>query len=108
MDGTRIAKWDWTSGQLQPLMAAGGAAGIDGRRQTPCLVGDLLGDWREEAVWVAADGASLRIYMTDSPAGSRTTTLLDDRMYRLGIVSQNVGYNQPAHLSYDLTTHMNQ
>ena len=108
VDGTRIAKWDWTSGQLQPLMTAGGAAGIDGRRQTPCLVGDLLGDWREEAVWVAADGASLRIYMTDIPAGSRTTTLLCDRMYRLGIVSQNVGYNQPAHLSYDLTTYMNQ
>ena len=108
MDGTTIAKWDWERGEQETLLSAEGAAAIDAPRGTPCLVGDLLGDWREEAVWAAADGSQLRIYLTDTPARGRTTTLLDDRMYRLSLVSQNIGYNTPPHLSYDLTTRINQ
>ena len=107
LDGTSIAKWDWEKGQLQTLLTADGATANDGGRALPCLVGDLLGDWREEAVWIAADGNSLRIYLTDIPAESRMPTLLSDRMYRLSIVSQNVGYNRPPSLSFDLFTRMN-
>ena len=107
LDGTVISKWDWERGEQKTLLSADGAAAIDGTRGTPCLVGDLLGHWREEAVWAAADGSALRIYLTDIPATSRTTTLLDDRMYRLSLVSQNVGYNSPPHLSYDLQTIIN-
>ncbi len=108
LDGTTVGKWDWEHGRMQTLLRADGAAAIDGTRGTPCLVGDLLGDWREEAVWISADGSALRIYLTDIPATSRHTTLLDDRMYRLDLVSQNVGYNRPPHLSFDLSSQANE
>ena len=104
IDGTSICKWDWTEQKTKTLLEAEGVRANESPRGIPCLVGDLLGDWREEVVWISEDGSSLRIYCTPIPADGRTTTLLDDRMYRLGLVSQNVGYNGPAHLSFDLTT----
>lgn len=108
LDGITISKWDWEQQTTRTLMVAEGARANENTRGIPCLVGDLLGDWREEAVWISEDGAALRIYLTDIPATGRTTTLLDDRMYRLSLVSQNVGYNCPPHLSYDLSSRINQ
>lgn len=105
LDGCTVSKWDWENGATKALFTAEGVKAIGGTRATPCFSGDILGDWREEVIWVSTDENELRIYMTDVPAADRRTTLLADRQYRLSLVWQNVGHNQPPHTSYDIFNH---
>jgi rhamnogalacturonan endolyase len=97
LDGIRISKWDPEAGTLVTLLEAAGAAANNGSKRTPALSADILGDWREEVIWRAADNASLRIYTTTIPARSRMATLVHDPQYRVAVAWQNVGYNQPPH-----------
>ena len=103
-DGTSITKYS-TSGTTT-LLTATGCASNNGTKATPCLVADILGDWREEVVWRTADSSELRIYTTTDPEdpnqGFRIYTLMDDPQYRESIAWQNVAYNQPAHTSFYL------
>lgn len=65
----------------------------------PCVLGDLLGDWREEIVlW---DGDELIINATSYESPYRIPHLMDDLNYRVQVVNQNCCYNQPPHLSVD-------
>lgn len=76
----------------------------NGSKNNPCVLGDLLGDWREEIVtWTgdAASGFSLYINSTNFETQHRLPHLMDDLQYRVQVVNQNVCYNQPPHLSYD-------
>jgi rhamnogalacturonan endolyase len=59
----------------------------------PQLVADLLGDWREELV--TAVKGELRIYSTTIPAKTRRTCLMQDRLYRLYVATNSMGYNTP-------------
>jgi rhamnogalacturonan endolyase len=97
LDGIRISKWDPEAGTPVTLLEAAGAAANNGSKGTPALSADILGDWREEVIWRAADNASLRIYTTTIPARSRMATLVHDPQYRVAVAWQNVGYNQPPH-----------
>jgi len=102
LDSNWISKWDWKSGALIRLLTATGAASNNGTKATPALSADILGDWREEVIWRAADNASLRIYTTTVPAANRLFTLMHDPQYRAAVAWQNVGYNQPPHPSFFL------
>jgi rhamnogalacturonan endolyase len=95
---SRILKWNWSKGVEETIFE------IDARSagRGPCLVADLIGDWREELLLVAPDGRSLRLYTTTIPTDVRMPTLMHDSQYRLGIARQNVAYNQPAHPSFYL------
>jgi rhamnogalacturonan endolyase len=99
-DANWISKWDWNTSTLTRLLTADGAASNNGTKQNAALTGDLLGDWREEVMFRAADNLSLRIYSTTTPATNRQYTLMHDPQYRLAIAWQNVGYNQPPHPSF--------
>ena len=57
---------------------------------------DILGDWREEVIWRAADNKELRIYTTTMFTDRRFYTFMHDPLYRLSVAWQNVAYNQPA------------
>jgi rhamnogalacturonan endolyase len=59
----------------------------------PQMVADLLGDWREE--FVVAIPGELRIYTTTIPATTRRTCLMQDRLYRLYVATNSMGYNTP-------------
>jgi len=100
LDSNWIAKWNWTTGTLDRLLTATGAVSNNGTKSTPVLTADVLGDWREEVIWRAADNESLRIYTTTIPATTRMFTLMHDPQYRVAIAWQNVGYNQPPHPSF--------
>ena len=68
---------------------------------TPNLQADILGDWREELIlWDSSDAAHLNIFTTNIPTRHRLPTLMHDHIYRMGVVWQNVAYNQPPHLGY--------
>jgi len=51
---------------------------------------DCLGDWREE-ILVGLPG-ELRIYTTTIPASDRRVCLLQDHLYRMGVVHFSTGY----------------
>jgi rhamnogalacturonan endolyase len=103
LDGIVISKWDWDSGRVRTLFAPEGVASNNGTKATPVLSADILGDWREEVIWRAADNSELRVYTTVIPTAHRLVTLMHDRQYRLAVAWQNVAYNQPPHPSFALT-----
>jgi rhamnogalacturonan endolyase len=106
LDSNWIGKWDWANATVVRLLTATGAVSNNGTKSTPTLSADILGDWREEVIWRAADNESLRIYTTTIPAVSRLPTLMHDRQYRLAVAWQNVGYNQPPHPGFFLGDQM--
>jgi rhamnogalacturonan endolyase len=59
----------------------------------PRMVADLLGDWREELV--TSIPGELRIYSSTIPANTRRTCLMQDRLYRLYVATNSMGYNTP-------------
>jgi len=57
---------------------------------------DCLADWREELITVVGD--EMRIYTTTIPATSRRVCLMQDRLYRLEVAMQAMGYFYPPQL----------
>ncbi|WP_407457686.1 T9SS type A sorting domain-containing protein [Fibrobacter sp.] len=80
-----------------------GATGCNGSKNTPSLVADLFGDWREELV-VRSEKDPTTIYIVSTPVTSpyRLYTLMHDATYRTAVASENTAYNQPPHPGYFL------
>lgn len=95
---SRITKWDWESQQEITLFQPEGR----GAPRGPNLMGDIIGDWREEIVLASDDQKFLRVYSTTIPTEHRIYTLMQDPQYRLSITWQNVVYNKPPHTSFFL------
>jgi hypothetical protein len=93
-----LAREIWTgagSGEMAPVIdkvdANGGFGRLvslyqDGTTQGyggfPCLIADILGDWREEAIVTTSDYSKLYIYSTTDPATNRIYTLMQNPCYR--------------------------
>ncbi len=97
LDGITISKYN-----VGNLFTATGCSANNGTKSTPCLSGDILGDWREEVIWRTTDSSELRIYVSTNMATNRIYTLMHDPQYRLSIAWQNVAYNQPPHPGFYL------
>jgi rhamnogalacturonan endolyase len=95
---SRVTKWNWETGRTETLFDATGRGGGRG----PNLMGDFIGDWREEILTTSPDGRSLRLYTTTIPTSHRLYTLMHDPQYRLSIAWQNVVYNKPPHPGFFL------
>ncbi|MEV8541927.1 rhamnogalacturonan lyase [Streptomyces sp. NPDC051572] len=98
LDATHIDKYGTTADTR--LLTASGVHSNNSTKATPSLSGDILGDWREEAVWPTTDNTALRIYSTPYETTTRITTLLHDTQYRTALAWQNTAYNQPPHPSF--------
>lgn len=70
-------------------------------KNNPCVLGDLLGDWREEIVTYNNANNCLYINATNYESDYELPHLMNDLNYRSQVVNQNCAYNQPPHLSYD-------
>ena len=101
LDRNRIDKYN-----VGRIFIAEGCWSNNGTKSTPALSADLFGDWREEVILRTVDNQNLRIYTTTIPTQSRIYTLMHDPQYRLGVATENVGYNQPPHTSFFLGTDM--
>ena len=88
------------------ILTATGCERNNGTKANPGLQADILGDWREEAIFRTTNNAALRIYTSTYPTIYRLPTLMHDHVYRMGIAWQNVAYNQPPHLGYFLSPEM--
>jgi hypothetical protein len=95
LNGTSISKY-----QGSTLLSASGCASNNGTKSTPCLSGDILGDWREEVILRTSDNSALRIYTTTIPTSYKIRTLLHDPQYRVALAWQNGAYNQPPHTGF--------
>ena len=98
ISGSNINKWNWERGVEERIFSTGARGGGRG----PNLMGDFLGDWREELLMTSPDGRFLRLYTTTIPTSNRIYTLMHDPQYRLSIVWQNVVYNKPPHPGFYL------
>ena len=80
-----------------------GLIGNQGTKNFPCLVADILGDWREELILRSEEDPS-KVYILSTPVTTpyRVYTLMHDAVYRMAIAWQNTAYNQPPHLGYYL------
>lgn len=106
LDGTTISKpnENLTSiSTLKGLSSTSNAASCNTTKATPNLQADIFGDWREEVIM--HDGkteSDLIIFTTTIPSEYKVPCLMTDRQYREAIAWQNVAYNQPPHISYNL------
>lgn len=104
-DKSILAHWNPTGKYFNRIQVNGGnyvwGSLCNGSKYNPCVMGDILGDWREEIVTYDSNNNYLIINATNYTSNYPVPHLMDDIQYRENIVSQNVGYNQPPHLSYD-------
>ncbi|GAA1617402.1 carbohydrate-binding protein [Actinoplanes couchii] len=70
----------------------------------PLLVGDILGDWREEVVYTNAAASELIIFTTNIPSSTRLYTLTHNPAYRNAMTLK--GYVQSHHVDYFLGANM--
>ncbi len=93
-----VNKWNWQTAAEERLFETGTRGGGRG----PNIMGDFIGDWREEMLMTAPGGRALRLYTTTIPTEHRIYTLMHDPQYRLAIAWQNVVYNKPPHPGFFL------
>lgn len=91
-----ITKYKWKKKVCEPIAVFKGALSNNGTKSTPCLQGDLIGDWREEVLLRSDDNMALRLYVSTIPTDFRFHTFLEDPVYRISIATQNIAYNQPT------------
>lgn len=107
VDKTVISKWNANKQETDILLKAYNYDGMslrsnNGTKSNPCLIADILGDWREEIIWRNDENTQLVIFSTPHPTTERIFTLMHDPIYRTSIAWQNVAYNQPAHTGFYL------
>lgn len=106
LDGTAVTKANEDLTSLSNLKLFGTtshAASCNTTKATPNLQADIFGDWREEVILHDSETESdLIIFTTTIPSEYKVPCLMTDRQYREAIAWQNVAYNQPPHLSYNL------
>ena len=78
----------------------------NGTKGNPCLVADILGDFREEILYRRADDQAIRIYFSDELTTHKLFTLMHDTMYRTGVAWQNNCYNQPGYTKFYFASDM--
>ena len=111
LDGSKLDKYKDTDASFSRLVTfsnLGPGSTCNGTKNTPCLLADILGDWREELVLYAQDDneTCLGIYSTNYTTSYIVPTLMHDHTYRMAVCWQNTAYNQPPHLGYNLAEEM--
>lgn len=96
-DGAQITKYGGGT-----LLTATGCSGNNGTKNTPSLVADLFGDWREELVVRESNNQALRVYTTTDVTKRRIYTLMHDPTYRMQVSWQHSSYNQPSHPGFHI------
>ena len=97
---------------FQNFYEYGNPSACNTTKATPCLQADLLGDWREELIMFQHEDdytsptCKIMIFSTPEPTKYKVPCLMEDHVYRMGVVWQNSSYNQPPHLGYYLPDYL--
>ncbi|GAB2880910.1 rhamnogalacturonan lyase family protein [Streptomyces mayteni] len=104
----KIEKWNpanpTPTGSLPRLVSTWNYGAVTAAQGGPTLVGDLFGDWREEAVYTNAAYDELIIFTTNQPSDTRLYTLAHNPAYRNAMTFK--GYMQSHHPDYYLGSGM--
>jgi len=100
LDKNQITKYDYVNGGVKTLLIADGCISNNGTKATPCIQGDIIGDWREEVLLRTIDNKNLRLYVSTFDTDYRFHTFLEDPVYRISMATQNVAYNQPTQTGF--------
>lgn len=104
----KIYKWDYENNKLVTILDPAGTLSNNWKKGTPCIQADIIGDWREEAVWRNADDTELRIYTTTDITNHKFYTFMHDYVYRLSVAFQNTAYNQCTQTSFYIGPEMDE
>ena len=109
-----VFKWNPTNMNSDRIFNPSGLT-INGTKNNPNFLGDILGDWREEFVLressgqtVTEDGVDysvfdrLKVYTTTTPTDYSIYTLWADHQYRQAMGTQMQVYNLPPNASFFL------
>lgn len=96
LDKNKITKYDYKNGGVKTLLVADSCVSNNGTKATPCIQGDIIGDWREEVLLRTEDNKNLRLYISTHDTDYRFHCFAEDPIYRISMATQNVGYNQPT------------
>lgn len=107
----KFEEWDWNNpaptNSLPRLLSTWHYGAVDASQNVqPTFYGDIIGDWREEAVYTNADYNELIIFTTDHPTDIRLYTLAHNPAYRNAMTLK--GYMQSHHVDYFLGADMAQ
>lgn len=105
--GGKLEKWNGNGvNRLLNLYAINSSTTNNSTKSNPCLIADILGDYREEIIMRSSSEAGvINIIETAVTTPHRVYALMHDAQYRESIAWQNVAYNQPPHLGYYLPDH---
>lgn len=101
----KFEKWDPNNpkptNSLPRLLVTSSYGAVDASQSVqPTFYGDILGDWREEAVYTNASYNQLIIFTTNHPTSTRLYTLAHNPAYRNAMTLK--GYMQSHHVDYFL------
>ncbi|HEX8341842.1 MAG TPA: carbohydrate-binding protein [Tepidisphaeraceae bacterium] len=99
LDATVINKYNPTN-KTTGRLVTGYRLGATTNENFPMIYGDLMGDWREEAVYMNGSWSELIILTTNVPTATRLYTLAHNPAYRNGMTVK--GYYQSNHVDYYL------
>lgn len=104
----KIYKWDYENNKLITILDPAGTLSNNWKKGTPCIQADIIGDWREEAVWRNEDDTELRVYMSTDLTNHKFYTFMHDYVYRLSVAFQNTAYNQCTQTSFYIGPEMDE
>lgn len=100
LDNNQVGDWNLTAQSRNSYSWRRSFAGRVQARGAIPFYGDVLGDWRDEALLESTDGSELRIYTTTFETDVRLYTLVHNPAYRNGLTVH--GYRQSNHVDYYL------
>ena len=97
----KIEKWNYQTSSVSRLLTAWHYHSATGSsRAAPLFYGDIMGDWREEAIYASSDYSQLVIFTTPDPTDIRLYTLAQNPEYRNCMTIK--GYMQSHMVDYYL------
>ena len=101
LDRTVITKWNGSgTNRVATLYNVAPISDNNSTKSNPCLMADILGDWREEVIYRRTDNTGLVVFVSPYITNQRMYTLMHDPNYRSAIAWQNNSYNQPPNLGF--------
>jgi hypothetical protein len=95
----KIEKWNYSTKAVDRLVTTWNYnSAVSSDRGAPMFLGDIMGDWREEAILTSSDYSKLVIFTTNIATNISRTSFRNDRYYRNCLSIK--GYVQSSYASY--------